>query len=157
MAAKRPALPPILKGAATSVPLPELVRFVVDFSGSVWRYLAGLEEFIDSIGGSNAGARLVVCGASTLNFGTFPGTEEASVAVTAQTGIVATSSVNAWLTPVATADHSADEHRIESIKVRAGSIVAGTGFTVFGLNDNPTIAGEHSRIYGLWSVRWEWA
>ena len=75
-------------------------------------------------------------GTATLNFGAFPGQSDASVAVTGQAGIVAGSLVEAWLRPVDSADHSADEHMLETLKVMAGNIVAGTGFTIYGFNTN---------------------
>lgn len=73
-------------------------------------------------------------GTATLDFGAFPGASDASVAVTGQSGIVSGSLVEAWLRPAATVDHSADEHMLETIKVFAGNIVAGTGFTIYGFN-----------------------
>ena len=73
-------------------------------------------------------------GTATLDFGAFPGASDATVVVTGQAGIGAGSLVEAWLIPVATADHSADEHLVETLKVQAGSIVAGTGFTIRGVN-----------------------
>src|SRR2546421_13008992 len=108
-------------------------------------------------------------GTTTLDFGAFPGKSDASVAVTGQTGIVAGSLVEAWIRPVATADHTADEHLLESIKVIAGNIVAGTGFTIYGVNTNPVTEwptaadfnqpaggaiGKGTRIYGQWTVAW---
>jgi hypothetical protein len=82
-------------------------------------------------GGGGGGANV---GTATVNFGAFPGSSHATVAVTGQTGIVAGSIVNAWIRPVATADHSADEHMLETIKVHASDIVAGTGFTINAFN-----------------------
>ena len=73
-------------------------------------------------------------GTTTIDFGAFPGTSDTSVAVTGQAGIVAGSLVEAWIRPVATADHSADEHMVETLKVFAGNIVAATGFTIYGFN-----------------------
>ncbi len=90
-------------------------------------------------------------GNATLDFGAFPGSSDTSVAVTGQTGITTSSFVEAWLVPTATADHSADEHVVETIKVIAGNIVNGTGFTIYGVN-----TGNNSRIYGTWSVSWVW-
>jgi hypothetical protein len=104
-------------------------------------------------------------GTTNLDFGVFPGKSDASVAVTGQTGILSGSLVEAWLLPAATADHSADEHLVEAIKVLAGNIVAGTGFTIYGIctselqvKDNPTVARAQAspRIYGLWKVAWVW-
>jgi hypothetical protein len=93
-------------------------------------------------------------GTATLDFGAFPGKTDATVAVTGQTGIVAGSLVGAWLRPVATADHSADEHMIEQIEVVARDIVAGTGFTVAGISK--TQYGDSHRLYGTWTVAWAW-
>lgn len=90
-------------------------------------------------------------GTTTLDFGAFPGASDASVAVTGQASILSGSLVEAWLLPAATADHSADEHRVETLDVVAGLIVAGTGFTIYGMND-----GAGTRIYGTWNVAWVW-
>ncbi|MBL8911643.1 MAG: hypothetical protein JNM17_13200 [Archangium sp.] len=73
-------------------------------------------------------------GTTTVDFGTFPGKSDASVDVTGQAAIVGTSLVEAWLYPAPTADHSADEHLLETMKVVAGNIVAGVGFTIYALN-----------------------
>ena len=75
-------------------------------------------------------------GTATINFGAFPGASDASVAVTGQTGILSGSFVEAWITPATTADHSPDEHWVESIVVVAGNIIAGTGFTIYARINN---------------------
>lgn len=107
-------------------------------------------------------------GVTTIDFGAFPGKSDASVAVVGQAGIVAGSLVEAWLRPVATADHTADEHMVESLKIVAGSIVAATGFTIYGFNTSSTNepvaplatdnlrGGIGTRIYGQWTVAWAW-
>lgn len=107
-------------------------------------------------------------GNTTVDFGSFPGKHDASVAVTGQAGILSGSLVEAWIRPVATADHSADEHLVESIRVLAGNIVAGTGFTIYAFNnwqavpDNPSLGtntglrDKAPRLYGLWTVAWVW-
>ena len=108
----------------------------------------------------------------SLDFGAFPGNDSTTVAVTGQTGIVAGSLVEAWLRPETTADHTADEHMIEQIRVSAGDIVAGTGFTVYGwcTYDTPQdtfwrnlylyvaspITNNAPRLYGVYSVAWVW-
>lgn len=108
-------------------------------------------------------------GTATLNFGAFPGASDTSVAVTGQAGIIAGSLVEAWIRPVATADHSADEHMVETLKIFAGNIVAGVGFTIYGFNTNQIsefplgndvaliAAGRGSMIYGQFTVAWVWA
>ena len=122
---------------------------------------------------------MATTGTVILDFGAFPGASHATVAVTGQAAIVAGSLVEAWLRPVATADHSADEHIVETLKVVAADIVAGVGFTVHGLNtnqlNNPAtvdsdrparvgrqdqqvrdLGGQGTRIYGTWTVAWVW-
>ena len=88
-------------------------------------------------------------GTITVDFGALPGSPEANVVITGQTGISAGSLVEAWILPVASADHSADEHRVDPPRVVASDIVAGTGFTIFAL-------ANAGRAYGLWTVAWVW-
>jgi hypothetical protein len=109
-------------------------------------------------------------GSGVLDFGAFPGGSDASLVITGQSGIASGSLVEAYILPADTADHLADEHLVESIRVFAGKIVAGTGFTIFGRNDsqiNETPlgivgdgrnagAGKGTRIYGKWNVAWVW-
>lgn len=120
-----------------------------------------------------------------MDFGAFPGKSDASVAVTGQGAILAGSLVEAWIRPVATADHTDTEHMVETFQVFAASIIAGTGFTIYGFNTsqinepittfkNPSIqsipspsginvqgpvdgfGGTGTRIYGQWTIAWVW-
>ena len=121
-------------------------------------------------------------GTTTVDFGAFPGKSDTSVTVTGQATILAGSLVEAWLSPVATADHTADEHLVETIKVIAGNVVAGTGFTIYAINTSQlneplaspgvgnfrpaattaygfaesSVGGQGTRIYGQWTVNWVW-
>lgn len=122
-------------------------------------------------------------GTATLDFGAFPGASDASVVVTGQGSIVSGSLVEAWIRPEDTADHSADEHMLETIKVFAHSIVAATGFTISGFNTSEiheeltqiganrtsglsvagaaapqqrTSGGYGTRIWGQWTIAWAW-
>jgi len=97
-------------------------------------------------------------GVATLDFGAFPGASDASVAVTGQGSIVAGSLVEAWILPAVTADHSADEHLVETLEVYAGNIIAGTGFTIYGINKSSLFepTGRGTRIYGAWNIPWVW-
>jgi hypothetical protein len=90
-------------------------------------------------------------GTATLNFGALPGTSDASIAVTGQTAILSSSLVEAWIVPATTADHSADEHMVESLDIYAGNIVAGTGFTIYGFNE-----AAIGTIHGNWTIGWVW-
>jgi hypothetical protein len=99
-----------------------------------------------------------VAGLVVLDFGAFPGSAMGSVAVIGQPGILATSKVDAWISlDSATTEHSKDEHLIENLIIRAGNIVPGVGFTVYGQANNPQNNGNAgNRIYGKWSCNWEW-
>lgn len=100
-------------------------------------------------------------GTATLDFGTFPGATDASVAVAAPT-IAAGSLVEAWIFPAVTADHSADEHWVDPPEVFAGNVQAGVGFTIYGVLKKRTEIGPASRavdaplIYGKWNIGWVW-
>lgn len=125
-------------------------------------------------------------GTATLDFGAFPGASDASVAVTGQGSILAGSLAEAYLFPAATTDHTADEHLVETIRIVAGPVTAGVGFTIYGFNTNQLaepvtpprlarfggtgqdagrgkadrqavdIGGNTPRIYGKWNVGWVW-
>ena len=129
------------------------------------------------------GGTLVNNGITTVNFGAFPGASDASVTVTGQDGIVAGSRVKAYIIAKDTADHSADEHWAETLGVMAGNIAPGTGFTIYAKNTgalsepvtqswaNTRLAGpgtgtnqtrpdlgggQGTRLYGQYTVAWEW-
>lgn len=91
-------------------------------------------------------------GAATIDFGAFPGTYEASVAVTGQTGISATSDVDAFvMADDTTATHTAEDHKwLPQFAVfTCGTPVAATGFTIY--------ARSRERLIGTYALRWVWA
>lgn len=122
-------------------------------------------------------------GATTIDFGAFPGSSDASLDITGQTGIDTSSVVTAWLQPADTDDHTADEHRLETISVMAGNVIPGVGFTIYATNNSQrneplgkpgidkfravaapvygysgeSVGGRGTRIYGKWSVAWKWS
>lgn len=73
-------------------------------------------------------------GSTTVNFGAFPGGSDASTSV-ASVGVLTTSLVEAWIMPVATADHSIDEHWVEPVKAVGWCEVNGT-IQIRALNTN---------------------
>ena len=110
-------------------------------------------------------------GVTTVNFGAFPGSSDASIAITGQPAILAGSLIEAWILPAVTADHSADEHIFDTLGVVAGNISAGVGFTIYGVNTStlnepltqadrsgsaPSVGGQGTRLYGQFSVGWVW-
>ena len=91
-------------------------------------------------------------GTSSINFGAFPGTSEASIAVTGQTTISATSKAEAYLMgDDTTADHTASDHRYAAalIALTCGTPTAGVGFTIYGICLD--------KMQGTFNVRWVWA
>jgi len=137
----------------------------------------------DGAAGAPGAPGVGMTGTASLNFGGYPGDNEASVVVTGQAGIVAGSVVEAWLRIEDSADHSADEHRIEELALSVGDIVAGVGFTIYGRTTNNAPqpvpspypvrvagsgAGVNTRrpnnlrdygnlIDGIWTVQWRWS
>lgn len=121
-------------------------------------------------------------GATEVDFGAFPGGSDAEITVTGQTGILATSNVQAWIVAQPTIDHTADEHRVETLSVCCGNIVPNTSFTIYAQNTSQlnepvaaagvskfrsaaatfygsagaSVGGVGTRIYGAWTVHWRW-
>lgn len=105
-------------------------------------------------------------GTAVLDFGAFPGKGEATVDVTGQTGFTASSLAEAWVYPVATAEHSADEHIAEGLRVLA-YFVANGQFRIVGWSESRSygsIRGQQKlknqtdpeRLYGRYTVGWVW-
>ena len=91
-------------------------------------------------------------GVATIDFGAYPGSNEAQIAVTGQASISATSKVEAYVMgDDTTSDHTASDHRYVSLfaKFTGGTPTAGTGFTIYGR------ASE--KIQGTFALRWVWA
>jgi hypothetical protein len=91
-------------------------------------------------------------GTATINFGSFPGTSEASVAVTGQGAISATSKAEAYVMADDTVGtHTANDHRYFAVLVglTCGTPAAATGFTIH--------ARCLDKLQGSFQVRWVWA
>jgi hypothetical protein len=100
---------------------------------------------------SGGGGTTVNTGSATINFGTAPGSNEASVAVTGLTTILATSKVQAWVMADDTSvDHTASDHRYfpALAALSCGTPTAGTGFTIYGRSTQ--------KLTGAWTVRYLW-
>ena len=86
-------------------------------------------------------------GEIAIDFGA--GAEMVSVAISRST-VTASTHVEAYLFPKATADHTVDEHLIDGPEIWAHSISSQEGFTITGrIRD-----GHGDRLTGLWNVRW---
>jgi len=107
-------------------------------------------------------------GQTTVDFGAFPGSVEAQVDISGQSGLVVTSEVEAWVLPIATADHSVDEHLEERMRVLGLYKVDGTltirAFQAASpawkdVNYNNALAdggAQKQRLYGQYNVGWVW-
>lgn len=98
--------------------------------------------------GGGGGGTTVNTGSATLNFGSAPGTNFVSVAVTGQALITGSSKIKVYKSTQATATHNDYEHMIVPLELTAGSIVAGTGFTIY--------ANTNLRLSGTFNINWEW-
>lgn len=100
-------------------------------------------------------------GTAILDFGAFPGSTDASVAV-AVPAIGSSNLVEAWIFPAATTDHTTDEHWVDPPDVFAGNVQAGVGFTIYGILRNRLDLAPRAReidpqrIYGKWNIGWVW-
>lgn len=93
-------------------------------------------------------------GTAILSFGAVggAGANEASVPVTGQTTISATSNVEAWvMADDTTVDHTANDHRYFPVfaSITCGTPSAGTGFTIY--------ARSAEKLSGDFKVRWVWS
>jgi hypothetical protein len=90
-------------------------------------------------------------GTATIDFGAFPGSNEASVVV-ADAGIAALSMVEPFvMASDTTADHTAEDHKYLPLFARftAGAVIASTSFTIF--------ARSLEKLQGTFKVRWAYA
>jgi hypothetical protein len=94
-------------------------------------------------------------GVTTVDFGAFPGGDFASITLTAADAFNPNAILMAQVAPIATADHSADEHLVDPPLVGAVSNSDGT-ITVSAVGN----AYQNSPLppdpmpYGKWSVAW---
>ena len=90
-------------------------------------------------------------GTATINFGAAPGSNEASIAVTGQGSIGATSKAEAFIMgDDSTADKTASDHRYAAslIGLSCGTPSAGVGFTIYGRSTE--------RLQGTFALRFIW-
>ncbi len=89
-------------------------------------------------------------GTAVIDFGAFPGSNEATVAITGQTAITALSDVEAYFMAEATGNHTATDHAYAAklISLTADIPTAGTGFNI--------LARSEHKIQGTFNVRWVW-
>lgn len=86
-------------------------------------------------------------GTTTVDFGT--GKTDVTTTVTGQSAISTSNLVEAWISPVATASNTADNHWVEDLHVMAGNIVNATGFTIYA-------SCKTGKAHGIYTVNWVW-
>lgn len=85
-------------------------------------------------------------GVATVDFGA--GSWEAKAVVTGRADITSASKVEPFVMATPSADHSADEHRIERLSAIGGEIVDGVGFSIW-----VKPLGNHP-LRGEWTIHW---
>lgn len=90
-------------------------------------------------------------GTAILNFGGHPGSNEASIAVTGQGTISATSNAEAYVMAEIYSTHTANDHAYFAMlaKLTCGTPTAATGFTIY--------ARSPEKLTGDFKVHWVWA
>lgn len=106
----------------------------------------GAQCLVDSAG--NRWKAIHGYGTTTIDFGSAPGAGDATKDITGLKGIESTAVVEAWINVKDSADHSADEHAMDPPLIEAGSVVAATGFTIYGRGGDDTD--------GVWNVFYRW-
>lgn len=111
-------------------------------------------------------------GQTTIDFGAFPGTPETQAVVTAQDVSDPNAVLDVWILPLATTDHTADEHMADPPRVTAVNTTPGTSFTIYGFpsgrdlpvppgtpfgntaNSQMPVAQTQLMPVGKWNVGW---
>lgn len=89
-------------------------------------------------------------GVIVIDFGAHPGKNEATVTVTGQAAILATSVAEAYVMEEATADHTANDHAYFNnlATLTCGTPTAANGF--------PIKAVSEEMLQGTFNLRWIW-
>lgn len=90
----------------------------------------------------------------TVDFGAFPGSLVATTTVP-DVSRDATALVDAYVVPIATADHSADEHAVDAPIVSAQSDGAGN-IVITAIPNNNVLPIDAMMPWGKWSVAWNY-
>ena len=117
--------------------------YIVDADSSQWVELG--PSLLAAAGAA------VTSGVATIDFGPFPGAQEASVTITGQTGITSNSIVRVFVSANdSTASHTAADHSYLPLlaHMASGAPTAGAGFPIY--------ARSMHKLQGQFKVRWAW-
>lgn len=126
-------------------------------SAGVWAWSTSLSKPVFwngttwSAGSSGGVAPLTATGIATLDFGAFPGSNEAQVSVTGQTQISTSSKTQVKVSGDSTSgNHSPSDHQYAALflGLTQSTPVAGTGFTIY--------ARSTQKLQGTFTLRWVW-
>jgi hypothetical protein len=101
--------------------------------------------------GGGGGGSTFTRGTATLDFGAYPGSNEASIAVTGQTSILTTSNIQAFIMGDSTSTtYTANDHKYLAtlLDFSTNTATASTGFTIY--------ARSIHKIKGTVTVNWTW-
>jgi hypothetical protein len=121
-------------------------------AGSIVDFSAGIKDVFATVPSrtvQRADENVTHTGVTEIDFGSWPGVADASLAVTGQADIAADSFLMAQVVAIETDDHTADEHWVDPPIVVAGEIVEGTGFTIYA-------QAREDNLYGKYSISWMW-
>jgi hypothetical protein len=140
-----------IDGGATNAPITlasgKLIEIMITTATTWYQTIP-----VPSTGGGGGTGAVTGFGTATLNFGAFPGSNEASVTVTGLTAISATSTTNAYFgADATTSDYTANDHKYLSslIGLSCSNATAGSGFTIY--------ARSLQKIEGSVSVNYYWS
>jgi len=90
-------------------------------------------------------------GSGVIDFGAFPGSNEATLVITGESSILSGSRTDAWIVATATSDHTINDHAYAKclVQLSTGTVVAGTGFTIN--------ARCLEKMQGTFNIQWAWA
>ena len=90
-------------------------------------------------------------GSATIDFGAWPGSNEAQVQITGLSGITLTAAAEAWPMAEASGAHTAADaaYAARFYSLTCGDVVAAQGFTIYARS-------EH-KLIGSFAVRYVWA
>lgn len=115
-------------------------------------FTAGIKDVfatIPSLSTQQSDQNVTNTGTAIIDFGAWPGAPDTSIDIIDQGNILAESYVVANLMAVTTVDHDVDEVWVDPPIITVGSVIQGTGFTIYA-------QAREDPLYGQYQVSWLW-